>query len=329
MSHADKAKQSWLPINFVRGEIKMTDIKLKLPDWYDYEAEPCNEVQHREEEAFDTEARSYSGLIKNTPGCSTSACNALSQQLIHQMNVINPNTLVNFDDLNVSLKNAAFPYLQAPAKAALAKAIQERGKTITVNSGYRTIAQQLLLFNWGRSCGYPVVARPGRSNHQSGLALDINDHNGWKPYLQKYGWRWFGNRDKPHFDYVGSGAKDIRSATMKAFQQLWNNNNPTKTLAVDGSWGPQTEKCLNESPAYGFKQAPWDEQPRLLKFTIPMMEGTDVFKMQKALQDRGFDIKPDGYFGKGTAKIVKQFQKQAGIGVDAVVGLNTLSKLYV
>ena len=44
----------------------MTDIKLKLPDWYDFKAEPCNEVHHREGETFDTEARSYSGLIKNT-----------------------------------------------------------------------------------------------------------------------------------------------------------------------------------------------------------------------------------------------------------------------
>ena len=225
----------------------MTSVELKLPDWYNFESEPCNVVHEGSDEAFDTDIRSYRGTIKNTPGCSTSACNALSQQLIHQMNVMNPNTLVNFDDLNVSLKNAAFPYLQAIAKAALARAIQERGKTMTVNSGYRTIAQQLLLFNWGRSCGYPVVARPGRSNHQSGLALDLNDYNGWKPYLQKHGWRWFGSNDKPHFDYVGTGAKDLSQATIKAFQQLWNNNNPSKTITVDGSWGPQTDrgKLLN------------------------------------------------------------------------------------
>lgn len=306
----------------------MTDIELKLPDWYDYEPEPCHELHDREEQVFEAQARSYSGLIKNTPGCSTSACNALSQQLIHQMNVMHPNTLVSFEELNVSLNQAAFPYVQAPAKTALAQAIQERGRTMTVNSGYRTIAQQLLLYNWGRSCGYPIVARPGRSNHQSGLALDINDHGGWKPYLNKYGWRWFGSRDKPHFDYVGTGAKDIRQATMKAFQQLWNKNNPSQTIAVDGEWGPNTARCLNESPAYGFKKAPWDEQPRLLKIRTPMMEGTDIFKVQQALQDKGFDIQPDGYFWNGTAIIVKQFQEQAGIDIDGVVGKTTLAKLF-
>ena len=306
----------------------MTDVELKLPDWYDYESEFCSEVHNSEDEAFDDQAKSYSGLIKNTPGCSTSACNALSQQLIHQMNVMLPDTLVSFEELNVNLNKAAFPYLQAPAKAALAKAIQERGKTMTVNSGYRTIAQQLLLFNWGRSCGYPIVAKPGSSNHQSGLALDINDHAGWQPYLKKYGWRWFGPRDQPHFDYVGVGAKDIRQATMKAFQQLWNNNNPSQTIAVDGAWGPNTERSLNESPAYGFSLAPWDEKPRLLKVSTPMTEGTDVFKVQKALQDKGFSITPDGYFGKGTAAVVRQFQENSGIDIDGVVGSNTLALLF-
>ena len=310
----------------------MTDIELKFPDWYNFELEPCNDVHESEEKAFEegarSQAKSHQGLIKNTPGCSTSACNALSQQLIHQMNVMNPNTLVSFDDLNVNLKKAAFPYLQAPAKAALAKAIKERGKTMTVNSGYRTIAQQLLLFNWGSGCGYHIVAKPGRSNHQSGLALDINDHAGWKPYLKKHGWRWFGPKDKPHFDYVGVGAKDIRPATMKAFQQLWNNNNPSKTIKVDGEWGPNTARCLNESPAYGFDIAPWDEKPRLLKVSTPMMEGTDIFKVQKALKNKGFDIKPDGYFGNGTATVVKQFQEKSGIDIDGIVGPNTLAKLF-
>ena len=306
----------------------MTNMELKLPVWYDYEIEPCKEVHECKDEAFDDQAKSFQGLIKNTPGCSTSACNALSQQLIHQMNVMFPDTLVSFEELNVNLNQAAFSYLQAPAKAALAKAIKERGKTMTVNSGYRTIAQQLLLYNWGRGCGYPVVAKPGNSNHQSGLALDIEDYAGWKPYLNKYGWKWFGPNDKPHFDYVGVGKKDIRPATMKAFQQLWNNNNPNKTIQVDGKWGANTERCLNESPAYGFKIAPWDEKPRVLKVSTPMTEGTDVFKVQKALQDKGFDLKPDGYFGKGTATVVKQFQKNSVLEVDGVVGADTLAKLF-
>ena len=44
--------------------------------------------------------------------------------------------------------------------------------------------------------------------------------------------------------------------------------------------------------------------------------------------EAGFNIKPNGYFGKGTAEIVKQFQTKAGLGVDGVVGKNTLTKLF-
>ena len=39
--------------------------------------------------------------------------------------------------------------------------------------------------------------------------------------------------------------------------------------------------------------------------------------------EAGFNIKPNGYFGKGTAEIVKQFQTKAGI-----VGQGTLAKLF-
>ena len=301
--------------------------ELKFPTWYDFETELCNDVHSNEEKATEAGTRSFAGLIKDARGCTTKVCNALSQQLIHQMNIMFPDVLVSYDDLNVSLQGAAFPYLQAPAKAALARAIQERGKTMGINSGYRTIAQQLLLFNWGKSCGYHVVARPGRSNHQSGLAIDINDHQGWMSVLKKHGWRWYGPKDAVHFDYVGTGAKDIRSQTMKAFQQLWNNNNPSKTIKVDGAWGGNTARCLNNSPAYGFDKAPWDEKSRLLKLTTPMLEGSDIFKLQQALKDKGFAITPDGYYGNDTKKIVEQYQAQAGLVVDGVIGANTQTAL--
>ena len=59
-----------------------------------------------------------------------------------------------------------------------------------------------------------------------------------------------------------------------------------------------------------------------------MMEGTDIFNVQKALKDKGFNIKPDGYFGQGTAEIVKQFQTKIGIDADGIVGQGTLTKLF-
>lgn len=178
--------------------------------------EPCLEIHDREVNS-PTPKASFNGLLRNAPGDSTSVANGLSQQLIHQINLVVSDALVSCDDLNVKPGDAAYALLQPPAKQALEKAIQARGIPMIINSAYRTIAQQLLLYNW--LSGTSPVARPGRSNHQSGLALDIEDPRGWEPFLKSQGWQPLAG-DPPHFNYVGGGTKDIRSTAILAFQKL-------------------------------------------------------------------------------------------------------------
>ncbi|WP_424100186.1 M15 family metallopeptidase [Moorena producens] len=192
--------------------------------------------------------------VKDMPGCSTSAVRGLDQQLINRLNVVAPNSLVSFADLNVDMGPAVWPYLQLPAKQALQQAIDERGRSLSVNSAYRTIAQQLVLWNLGRDkrCGIRGAARPPESNHQSGLALDIPDYQDWRPFLEKHGWQWDGPKDRPHFDYVGANTIDIRANSVLAFQQLWNLNNPTDRIEENGSYDAETELRLNNSPIDGF-----------------------------------------------------------------------------
>ena len=291
----------------------------------EYQFEPCFEIN--DGEASSGSKAGFNGLLQDAPGCGTSVVNGLSQQLIHQMNLIVPDALVSFDDLNVELEDAAFPYLQPSAKLGLQKAIQERGIAMHINSAYRTIAQQLLLHRWGRSCGYSIVALPGRSNHQSGLALDINDHLGWKPYLESHGWQWFGSNDKPHFDFVGGGTKDIRGTAMLALQKLWNKNHPNEKISEDSAYGNQTESALNRAPALGFDKAPWDEKPRVLKLSRPFMEGSDVKRLQEVLKKAGIAVSVDWVFGPGTDKAVKEFQQQKGLEPDGIVGLKTLAQM--
>lgn len=310
----------------------MNDIEVKKKNWLeDFDFEPCGEIYHVEEEALGTRAAAFTGTVKNAPGCSTMVANGLSQQLIHEVNLIIPGVLVSFDDLNVDLGEAAYPFLQPPAKNALAKAIQKRNRTLSVNSAYRTLVQQCLLYRWreGRSgCPYGLVALPGRSNHQGGLAIDINDHLGWRPFLERYGWKWFGNADKPHFTYVGGGTKGIRNNAIKAFQRLWNKNNPDDKILEDGIYGNNTEARINRTSVKGFSIAPWDTQPRILRFSRPISEGSDVLKVQQTLKDKGFDLVADGLFGEGTAIIVKQFQEKEGLVADGIVGSKTLEKLF-
>jgi len=290
---------------------------------HEFEIEPCEEINEAEEAGVKA---GFNGLLRNAPvNSSTEIVNALSQQLIYQLNLIVPNALVSCEDLNLNLGSAAFPYVQPVAKEGLKKAIQKRGLKMTINSGYRTIAQQMLLYNWRAFNGNPV-ARPGTSNHQSGLALDINDRPGWLPSLQGTGWQPL-QGDPPHIDFKGGGVKDLRNATIKAFQILWNKNHPNDKIGEDGQWGPNTENALNESPSLGFAKAPWDDKPRVLCLSRPMMEGSDVIKLQEKLKKAGFDISvADGVFGPGTDKAVKAFQKQKELTADGIVGEATLAK---
>src|SRR5690348_8926153 len=78
--------------------------------------------------------------------CDTGLIRGLNLQIIAVMNSIVPNVLVNFDDLNVDVEGEQInPYLQPAAKESLRLAIKERGIKLSVNSAFRTVAQQYLL----------------------------------------------------------------------------------------------------------------------------------------------------------------------------------------
>ena len=319
----------------------------KSDDWRaeieEYELEPCNLINQVEADLSSgglnamatataplalAEAPS-TRLIKDVASCSTAVVNGLSQQLIEEMNLIAPNTLIRFDDLNVQLGPAVWPYLQLPAKAALARAIRERSKPLIVNSAYRTIAQQVILYNHFRAgrCGIQAAAWPGRSNHQSGLAIDIQNADGWRPYLQRYGWRWAGAGDYPHFDYVRGGVRDIRGTAVIAFQRLWNHHNLNDPIDEDGIYGPSSHSRLINSPIEGFGLTPIGGGGRVLRLSQPLMHGADVRVIQTALVKAGIEVTVDGVYGPGTEAAVKQYQTKANLTVDGIVGPTTRQRL--
>lgn len=278
-------------------------------------------------------------LVRDVTTCSTSRVRQLDQQIIAKINSISKDALVSFAHLNISSGPAVWPYVQPPGLQALEKAIKERGKTMFVNSAYRTIAQQLILYQHyraGSRCGIALAAQPGRSNHQSGLAIDIEDAYAWRPYLEKYGWRWLGSRDPVHFDYQGRGTRDIRRTAVLAFQKLWNENNSDK-LDEDGIYGAQTASRLSQAPITGFTKGEKVEDvipemgdpppPRNLYLTQPIQEGQDVKALQEALHKAGITVEIDGFFGPLTEKAVKEFQESRGLVVDGIVGPGTFEEL--
>ncbi len=276
-----------------------------------------------------------------TTRCSTIVVRGLDRQLIAQMNRLVSGALVDFSSPKIRLGQAVWPLLQPAAKRALDRAVANRGQTLIVNSAYRTIAQQLILFQQAQAdrCGITIAAEPGKSNHQSGLALDIEDNAGWRPFLEAQGWKWLGPSEPVHFDFKGGGIRDIRSTAILAFQQLWNQNNPNDRIAEDGQWGPNTAARLGKSPANGFANGPTLDTPigsggsvelgdRLLQLTRPLLEGDDVRQVQQALVRNGFQSTVDGFFGPKTEEAVKAFQQQKQLQpVDGIVGPATLAAL--
>jgi hypothetical protein len=216
------------------------------------EGEGCTQLEGFPEEVVTVR---QGMTIDQVTGCSLAAVRGLDAQIIDEMNCLVEDALVNFEDLNVSLQGTSpWALLQPQAKEGLRRAIQSRGRRFDVNSIYRTIAQQYLLYQWYQrgQCGIGIAAQPGRSNHQSGLAVDISDYTGWRSHLEGNGWDWYGSGDVVHFDYEGGGTRDIRGTAIMAFQRLWNRNNPNDRISEDGAYGPQTEARLKRAPLTGF-----------------------------------------------------------------------------
>jgi hypothetical protein len=273
--------------------------------------------------------------------CDTGLIRGLNLQIIAVLNSLAPNILVDFTDIEgvVAVGNKNNPFLQAAAKNSLKVAVTERRKAegnavkLIVNSAYRTVAQQYLLNlqfqQVSDRCGIQAVAPPGSSSHESGLALDIQDHIGWEPYLERHSYVWYGPKDKPHFDFsfLAATRRDIGTLGIQAFQILWNTYNPSDQIKVDGDFGPQTAGRLRESLAEGFD----NPFPRVLRLETPPMTGDDVRKVQEALVSNKLtkiDIPINSIFDSVTAAAVKQFQEATKrLAVDSAVGSQTLKAL--
>ena len=162
----------------------------------------------------------------------------------------------------------------------------------------------------------------------------MDDPAGWKPYLEAEGWDWLGSWDKWHYDYRGSGCKDLRFISIKAFQQLWNFNYPDRKIAEDGKWGLQTMVAMKSCDTEGFSKLPGRAvavaAPERKPEATPLREGAEgaeVVRLQKALCSAGCAVAPDGKFGAQTLAAVRQFQLEHGLTADGVVGRQTWQAL--
>jgi hypothetical protein len=220
-------------------------------------ADPDEPVHTREPVATVTSALTPTDPVSQAVSseCSTASVAGLSRQLVDEIQCLRPGTMASIESApGLSLGSAVFPALQAPAAAALLEAQKARGVTMTINSALRTLPQQYLLYRWYQTgrCNISLAASPGKSNHESGLAVDIDDSAGWRTSMTNAGFKWLGASDPVHYDFAGAGVVDMSGLSVQAFQRLWNRNHPEDPIDEDGKYGASTEERLAKSPVGGF-----------------------------------------------------------------------------
>jgi LAS superfamily LD-carboxypeptidase LdcB len=188
--------------------------------------------------------------------CSTAHVDGLSRQIIEESRCLEANAFARVPTRkNLSSPAHVFLYLDAPARDHLMRALDAHpDRVLKVHSALRTVAQQYLLSRWaaGKRCGVQLANRPGESNHETGLALDVGGPSEWRSALESEGFHWLGSIDRVHFDYVGADATHHEGLDVRAFQRLWNRNHPDDEIAESGNYDSATEQRLKRSPAGGF-----------------------------------------------------------------------------
>ena len=170
---------------------------------------------------------SSNGLCGNYAGAAVSTI-AGNNNVIYSVVKIRPEHLTNpsIHSAAPTAQDNTMTTTTACAFDKMATAAKQAGVTITVTSGFRTIARQEYFWNCyqTKQCNNGnLAARPGTSNHGRGIALDLNTNcgtqTGAKPSCggssvyqwlynngHKYGFTRTVQSEPWHWEYVGSGA---------------------------------------------------------------------------------------------------------------------------
>lgn len=197
-------------------------------------------------------------------GCTTGPLKPLDIQIAKELSCLAQSPLGEIENESALLLGEGVrPHLQSDAASALKRASRRLGRLV-LTSGWRSVAQQHVLKSWEGRCGIGIAATPGRSHHQSGLAIDTGDYRSRsvRNVLREEGFEWYcdvynqgrlsGCADPVHFVY--QTGDDLRDVSVLAFQKLWNRNHPRDQLEEDGHWGPTTADRMNRAPIAGFAQ---------------------------------------------------------------------------
>lgn len=208
------------------------------------------------EEPFYDELADSAGLVREQRiNCTTRGVLGLSAQIVAEMQCIAPDGLETLDsDANVEFTGGAVLPFFSPEAIFDIEAAANQTEPLQINSGFRTVVQQHLIYGWyedGR-CGVSIAAKPGRSRHESGRALDIRNHANVSRAMEIHDWDQPVPGDHIHFEHADS--PDLRGVGVIAFQRLWNRNHPEDPIAISGTYDDATRDRIDDAPADGFQR---------------------------------------------------------------------------
>ncbi|WP_079480559.1 peptidoglycan-binding protein [Halobacillus salinus] len=183
----------------------------------------------------------------------------------------------------------------------------EEDINVQISSGYRSDAEQQKLYNQGRNSPGNIVtrAKPGQSVHNYGLAVDyfLTTWDGAKA-------TWTVNNDWRRVAEIGKSLGFSWGGDWTGFTDY-----PHLELTNGLSW-----RDLNRGrrPSNEFLNK---------GVTRKGHSGYKTYLLQQKLKSLGYKLKVDGFFGSGTDKVVRQFQRVHALEVDGFYGPSTQAKL--
>jgi hypothetical protein len=148
----------------------------------------------------DTKVAMSGCILGEQNGCDTQVAAGLTNQIIAELG----NMGYSFKALDPQwIHCSSACSLQAGAADSLAAAAASKNDYITLNSAFRSSAQQYMLYQWYNKgiCGIGLAASPGSSNHEGGRAVDTSYYSYWLSTLEAHGWvHSYPSSDPVHFD---------------------------------------------------------------------------------------------------------------------------------
>ena len=200
------------------------------------------------------QAESVDQVAQSTCDTPLALVSGLSRQLVDAINCLRPGTLVDIPlGGDIEMLHAGRPNLiDGRALADLRAAAAAGNQTMVIRWAYRDVGLQQLFWLQDQYQGCAVAAQPGNSNHQNGLAVDLDDRAYWEPIMRAHGWENNLPNDTVHFDYQRAADVGLGSLSLYAFQELWNLNHPADLLPLTGELDAATDAALAGAPIEGF-----------------------------------------------------------------------------